>query len=82
MREVVQDYRKRNPLEQYDLQYPNPTPGIYINRRIVEEDIYIFDSFQNIIKAEELYYYGNWAGYEEIFLETELEYVYFREWLV
>jgi hypothetical protein len=79
MKELVQDYRNNNPLTHHNLTYPSPIPGIYINRDMIDEQKYIFQISKNPIEAVELNSNNEWAGYKEIFIETEEEYLYFRE---
>lgn len=79
MKELVKEYRSNNTLMQSSITYPSSIPGIYINRDMQDEQEYTLNLSKNVIVAEELKYYENWAGYKEIFIETEQEYLYFRE---
>ncbi|TXK74520.1 hypothetical protein [Paenibacillus sp. N3.4] len=75
----VSIYRENNPLIQYDQAYPNSIPGIYVNRLIVDERNYTFSIGSGVLQAEELWFYDNWAGYKQILLETEDEYMFLIE---
>jgi hypothetical protein len=79
MKELVKEYRQKNPLIKCRIIYPSSIPGIYINRDMQDEQEYTLNLSKNVIVAEELSSYDNWAGYKEIFIETEQEYIYFRE---
>jgi hypothetical protein len=71
--------RKKYPLIQYDQVYPSSIPGIYVNRIMVDERKYTFGIGSGVIQAEELWSYNYWAGYKQILLETEDEYMFFIE---
>lgn len=79
MKDLVKEYRNKNPLKQSNITYPSSVPGIYMNRTMIDEQKYVLNLPKNLIAAEELYYYNIWAGYKDIFIETEQEYIYFRE---
>lgn len=75
----VKSNREKYPLKSSDIMYPNSMPGVYVNRRIVKEDLLDFNLNEKLIKAVEIYNNDRWAGYKEIILETENEYIYFCE---
>ncbi|TYP74734.1 hypothetical protein [Paenibacillus methanolicus] len=77
--ELILEYRKRNPLEELDVRYPSATPGFYLNGRLIDDDRIVFPLPHNLLSAEELKDDPSWAGYKEIFFETEYEYIYFAE---
>jgi hypothetical protein len=70
--------RKEHPIDNDELEYPN-TPGIYVNKKINKEEDFNFHVSSNIINAIELSSSENWAGYKELFIETEKEYILFSE---
>lgn len=79
MKELVVKYQNNNPLKQCNITYPSSIPGIYRDRYMIDEQRYELIIPKNLVAAEELYYYNNWAGYKDIFIETEQEYIYFSE---
>lgn len=75
----IKSNREKYPLKSSDIIYPNGMPGVYVNRKIVNENLLEFKLYERVVKAVELYNDDSWAGYKEIFLETEEEYIYFCE---
>lgn len=71
--------RNRYMVETYTHKLPNGVPGIYVNGSIIKEDEFNFTIEMPIVSAEELSYDDGWAGYRELFLETEDEYIFFTE---
>lgn len=71
--------RKRYPIGNFEYKLPNGMQGIYLNRDIVKDDILEISLPNYIISADELRYDNNWAGYKEIFIEADNEYIYFVE---
>ncbi|MFP7300307.1 hypothetical protein [Neobacillus niacini] len=78
MKEKLLNIRKEHPLDSYDLEYPTAA-GIYVDKRISKEENFNFCIKGNIINAIELSTSENWAGYRELFIETEKEYIFFSE---
>ncbi len=71
--------RKKYPVEVYNHKRPSSTPGIYVNGSIVKEEEFKFDIAKPILRANELKYDHYRAGYRELFIETEDQYIYFNE---
>jgi hypothetical protein len=71
--------RTKYPINDYNYKYPCGVPGIYENGSIIKEDKISFTIEKTVLWANELKYEVSWAGYREIFLETEDEYIYFNE---
>ncbi|MDQ0194257.1 hypothetical protein J2T20_002625 [Paenibacillus wynnii] len=79
MNNYVTQYRIQHPISHEQYHYPCSEVGIYINRKYSEGYDKRVTFKSNILMAEELYFYNNWAGYKEIFIKTEDEYIYFCE---
>lgn len=71
--------RRRYPLEVYDCKLPNIVPGIYVNGSMIIEEEFQFNIEKPVLWAEQLQYDVRYAGYRELFLETEDKYIYFLE---
>jgi len=71
--------RKRFPIEVYNHKWPSSVHGIYVNGQIVAEDKFEFNIVKPILRADELRCDYNWAGYRELFIETEDQYIYLNE---
>lgn len=61
MKELVKEYRKKNPLIKCSIIYPSSIPEIYINRDMQDEQEYTLNLSKNVLVAEALSHCDNWA---------------------
>ena len=77
--EFVKKFRPRHPIRSANLDVAESIDnGIYINYKFVDEHNFNFEEVK-VVSGYQLHYDNSYAGYRDLFFESEQEYFYFTE---